>query len=553
MRIAHRLHGIAQTGGASFVTSLHQQTLHRDPSPEEMRRCLDQLAAGVSKPVIIAEVMTSPDAERTYQDVPLARMDRATRTIANRMQQIAHGPELAYVYAAYMELLNRIPNTQEVDAKLAELRQGLPRLRMAETLLRSPEAQALMTAASPPGSSFERRAARRRRRRGGRGSPRRIGIFLMHTEAVRLDGEGISRYTASLVDALLTLYPRVSIHVATNLDNEASVHGLFAHARQRFGGRLTIHATNSVERINREVPADAWIVPYVGLLPALGLERPIVLCLHDLVHWHFPDLYYREDPIRCHILDRFVHELAHRAEAVTFLSDYVRQHEGLRFLGLEAGRAHVLRHAAPDVGTDFTSEQDFRRRYGLHGEYVTFPTVLRLHKNGEGLIEGFVRFKQTAEGQASGLLLALTDTPERMLQNESIRALIGQSPDALREDIRFLGRLPGSDLPSLYRYAAGTIVPTLFEGGFPLPILESLTVGTPVAAAKIGVVQEIVPNADVLFGFDPHDANDIARAIAQLRQQGRSRVAAQQQAAKSVLSRSWLDAARECIEIIRRL
>lgn len=536
-----------QAGGAPFVAALYRQVLHREPNPAELQRGAGQLAAGVPKVRVAAELMASPAAEQMYRDLPTRPMDRLSRTIANVMQQILPSPELAYIYAMYAELLNRNPSAPEIDARMASLRQGHPRLKMLEEMLLSPEAQAMLKAAAPPVDSFARPSVYRGDLRSGR-EPRRIGIFLIYTEAVRLDGEGISRFTVSLVEGLLTLNPGSVIQVATNVDNAESVRGLFASANERFGGRVAIHVTNSVEQINRDVRVDAWIVPYVGLMPALGLEQPFVLCLHDLVHWHYPDVYYKEDPARCHILDRFAYDLAHRADAVTFLSDHIRQHEGLRFLGLEAPRTHVVRHAAPDAHMGIVPEHDFRHKYGLHGEYVTFPTVLRLHKNGERLIEGFALYKSTEDGQASGLQLVLTDTPDRMLQNAPIRGLIESCPD-----IRFIGRIPGQDLPSLYRYASGTIVPTLFEGGFPLPILESLTVGTPAAAARIGVVREVVPHADILFGFDPHDANDIARAIVQLRQLGRHRISWQRDAARGVLARTWIDVAQDFDNIIRQL
>jgi glycosyltransferase involved in cell wall biosynthesis len=54
------------------------------------------------------------------------------------------------------------------------------------------------------------------------------------------------------------------------------------------------------------------------------------------------------------------------------------------------------------------------------------------------------------------------------------------------------------------------VFPSLYEG-FGLPVLEAMTLGTPVVTSRESSLPEIAGDAAVLV--DPYDAGDIARAI----------------------------------------
>jgi glycosyltransferase involved in cell wall biosynthesis len=53
-----------------------------------------------------------------------------------------------------------------------------------------------------------------------------------------------------------------------------------------------------------------------------------------------------------------------------------------------------------------------------------------------------------------------------------------------------------------------------FSEGFGLPAAEAIACGTSVIATKDGAVAEVVGEAGLFF--DPHDSDDIARAITQV-------------------------------------
>jgi glycosyltransferase involved in cell wall biosynthesis len=83
--------------------------------------------------------------------------------------------------------------------------------------------------------------------------------------------------------------------------------------------------------------------------------------------------------------------------------------------------------------------------------------------------------------------------------------------------VRFLGRLPQSDLAVLYRHALATIVPSLAPEQSPLVMIESLSVGTPVIARRVGGLPESLGAGGLLFGDDA-ELTEAVRTLAEDRE-----------------------------------
>jgi glycosyltransferase involved in cell wall biosynthesis len=83
----------------------------------------------------------------------------------------------------------------------------------------------------------------------------------------------------------------------------------------------------------------------------------------------------------------------------------------------------------------------------------------------------------------------------------------------LAPEKRRLRRLDYADrsaLVSLIKGAQAVLFPSLFEG-FGLPVLEAMMLGTPVVTSRTSSLPEI--GGDAALYVDPHDVDDIARAI----------------------------------------
>lgn len=101
--------------------------------------------------------------------------------------------------------------------------------------------------------------------------------------------------------------------------------------------------------------------------------------------------------------------------------------------------------------------------------------------------------------------------------------IVGDGP--LRDDLErlvrrmllpvtFRGPLNRADLSAVFREARAVIVPSMwFEGGVPLTILESMTVGTPVIASRIGGIPELIDHETDGLLFDPGDRDGLIAAV----------------------------------------
>ena len=109
---------------------------------------------------------------------------------------------------------------------------------------------------------------------------------------------------------------------------------------------------------------------------------------------------------------------------------------------------------------------------------------------------------------------------------------------------------------SLYREAAATIVPSLYEQGS-FPLLEAMHWGCPVASSDIPALREAFASmGDAMPFFDPRNEAAIAAAITDTITHRDAVVARQAAAFERLRARTWADVAREwvavCDEAIRR-
>lgn len=381
-------------------------------------------------------------------------------------------------------------------------------------------------------------------------SKRIIGLFLGYSIYLGeggFEGEGIGRFVIRLVDGLLSNDKRLIIVVMTSNQNYPIIDEAFRRYIPNYPSRLFIQTFSSVEWINKNIPVDAWIVPYIGMELALKLKKPIIVCLHDLVYMHFKDI-YNSMPSFYDGFTSIATKMVNKATKVVFNSSFIRNNEGLKFLKLPKEKTRVIGLAAPQKEysqINLYDEDAFRHKYGLYGKYIVYPSAIRAHKNHDRLIESFFKFKQENEG-TENLYLVLTDDYKRKAKEKEIRAVLNRYKDInIKNSVIFLGRLPSNDVPQLYKYAIGTIIPSLFEGSCPFQILESLTMNTPVAMSKIEVVEEVISDTNKFITFDPYSTEDIKRAIGDLWEIDDLKIKLQKKAIENVIKRTWSDVAQE--------
>ena len=142
--------------------------------------------------------------------------------------------------------------------------------------------------------------------------------------------------------------------------------------------------------------------------------------------------------------------------------------------------------------------------------YTLFVGTLEPRKNLGALLDAY----ETLAVQANAGHHAL---PRLVIAGQAVEGSrawlerIARPP--LRDHVRHIGYVEPARTRELYEGARLLVQPS-FEEGFGIPVLEAMTLGVPVVAARRGSLPEVLGDAGVLV--DPDSPNDIAAAIDRL-------------------------------------
>ena len=148
-------------------------------------------------------------------------------------------------------------------------------------------------------------------------------------------------------------------------------------------------------------------------------------------------------------------------------------------------------------------KQELRGLFNLdHRGYFLYFGAIEPKKNVGRLIEAYL----ATNVQAPLLIVG----QEAWKWEQELRLLTSLDSGTLRGRIRRFDHLPSNILITLIRGAKAVLFPSLYEG-FGLPVLEAMTLGTPVLTSKEGSTPEIAGEAGLLV--DPYDTAAIAEGI----------------------------------------
>lgn len=252
-----------------------------------------------------------------------------------------------------------------------------------------------------------------------------------------------------------------------------------------------------VRRQRIDVIHAHWLVSQ-GLIAALlqwlpGRKVPF------LVTSHGADLYALQGPW----LDRLKVFVARRAAAVTVVSTAMR--ERMVALGVPSAKVSVQ-----PMGVDLTDR------------FVPDPAVPRSER--EMLFVGRLVEKKGLRYLLEAMPQVLKQVPDASLDI----AGFGPEEDALKVQVRvlglephvrFLGAVPQSQLPDLYRRAALFVAPFVQaesgdEEGLGLVLVEAIGCGCPVLVGRVPAVADVLGEDHLQVAIDPKDATAMAKRIA---------------------------------------
>lgn len=553
-KLINILSQVFQLEGEDFVWEMYKQILHREPEPKVLLHLLAQALNFDGKFAFFRNLLHSSEAKFLLWQQNWPGVVKDEVTILKLLREMIHQKQDAdFIKACYRHILLRHPKKHERMEIRSQLQNGASRLNIIFSLIQSQECRELL--ADITSSSVGKQVGDVKGKTKDAGHLTNIGIFIGYSIKIYdFAGEGIGRFVLRLVEGIMQKQDNVVITIAAEALNFPVIHQSFQYLLRSYPGRLRLVKFERIEWLNEKVAVDVWIVPYVGMEPAAFLKRPFILCLHDLVYMHFHEIYENNKAF----YDRFhqiVQNVAKNAKKTVFHSEFTKNHEGIKFLQLPPNKTAVIRLAAPKkeyAAVNPLQEKKFRQRYQLYGPYITYPTVFRWHKNIDRLIEAFMQFSR--KNKEASMQLVFTDHYVNSPVSGKIKHLLeAEQEENIKKRIRFLGRLPWSEVALLYKYAIGTVIPTLFEGSCPFQMLESLTMDTPVAVSDLEVVREIVADLDALNTFNPYKTEEIEAAIFRLWKDQGLAIAKQKEAIRPALERTWLDVSGDYLAIAKEI
>jgi glycosyltransferase involved in cell wall biosynthesis len=241
------------------------------------------------------------------------------------------------------------------------------------------------------------------------------------------------------------------------------------------------------------LPPKAWALPYV-------------INLHDIQHEHLPDFFTPKE--LAWRREAYLASARH-AMAVCVVDEWTRR-DVLAHLPIEPSKVYVAPFGPTwDTPGPLTpgATGALQRAYALPPAFLFYPAQTWPHKNHERLLEALALLRRD-RGLSIPLICTghLNEYHPRLVERAAALGLI--------DEVRFLGLIPSADVQALYRMAVGVVIPTLFEGGPGIPVLEAMALGAPLAAARSCGIPDAVGDAGLLF--DPLSVPDMAEAVATL-------------------------------------
>ncbi len=274
-----------------------------------------------------------------------------------------------------------------------------------------------------------------------------------------------------------------------------------------------------------------------------GTNFRSVITVHDLAFLLYPNFLTPQAARHYGQIDRAVR----RADHIIAVSQSTKD-DLIRLLGVPERKVTVIYEASNPIYRPVDRAEAWSKVKELYPNlpehFFLFVGTLEPRKNIPTLLKAYRLLQQDYKVDHAKLVLAgrpgwLFDDIFRMVQDLE-----------LEQHTVFLGRVPTEALLYLYNSAIALVHPAYYEG-FGLPALEAMACGTPVITTNVSSLPEVVGDAALLVS--PEDAEDLAVQMWRVLSDERLRDRLRTKGLGRAASFSWDRAARETLNIYRRV
>lgn len=319
---------------------------------------------------------------------------------------------------------------------------------------------------------------------------------------------GLGNYSRYTLNMMSLAFPgtRFRLYAPRHRDNErlepllARENVDISYARTSFGaaGRALWRTVDMPVELGRD-----GVAVYHGLsneLPlTIGRVCPSVVTIHDLI--------YRRCPADYTAIDRRLYDFkygrsARIANRVIAISECTRR-DLISDYQTDPAKIDVIYQGIDPIFTldiPTTKKQEVRARYRLPQTYIACVGTVQPRKNQLLVVKAMAQLPES-------VYLVLVGRMSGDYGNK-VKAEIARL--GLADRVLNLEGIPFADLPAVYADAAVSVYPSRYEG-FGLPVVESITAGTPVVAATGSCLEEA--GGDGAVYIHPDDVTALASEI----------------------------------------
>jgi glycosyltransferase involved in cell wall biosynthesis len=292
------------------------------------------------------------------------------------------------------------------------------------------------------------------------------------------------------------------------------------------------------KNIGTRMDLDVFYSPNLNFT-ALSADLPFVLTIHDLSFVFLRHFYSTKRQLWHFLIN--ARKQCQRADLILAPSENTKN-DIIKLFEIPDFKIKVI---SPGLSTTFlkqdtASAQKIKIKYGLPEKFIFFLGTIEPRKNIDGLVDAFLYWqKKNSYAEEYKLVIAgakgwcCTKILERIEENKKIK---------------YVGYVRPEEKRVFYELADVFVYPAFYEG-FGFPVLEAMSVGTPVITSARSSLPEVTANASYLV--NPHNISEIAKGLQLLTSDHYLRNELIDRGYKQLDKFSWKKAASEWYEAVK--
>jgi glycosyltransferase involved in cell wall biosynthesis len=275
---------------------------------------------------------------------------------------------------------------------------------------------------------------------------------------------------------------------------------------------------------------------------AFDYAGPLVLTVHDLSWIHYPEMHPAD---RVRNMNKHFQKSMERASMIITDSQAIKN-EIVDMFGVAETRIKSIPLGVEKLFRPLNEEESapVLQQHSLnYQKYILAVGTLEPRKNLSSALLAFMQLPADIRKHYPLVLVGMKGWHTSSLEKQ-------MAPLVAAGEIRQLGYLEREDLATIIAGALTLVYPSIYEG-FGLPPLEAMTCGVPVIASNVSSLPEVVGDSGLLV--NPHDINDIAKAMQTMITAPDIRAASAQKALDRSSEFSWDSCVDQTMGIYRQV